>query len=310
MSAVMAAGEERGQLLRLKTQLGSVMAGKEERIDLVLAALVCGGHLLIEDVPGVGKTTLAKALAASLGTDFGRIQFTADLLPADVTGVEMYDPEQRRFVFHPGPVFHHIVLADEINRATPKAQSALLEAMAEGTVSIERDTHPLPEPFFVIATQNPMEHAGTFPLPESQLDRFFMRITLGYPDARAERRVLLGQAGRVQLDGLKPVFAVGELVRIRGVVAAMPVSDALLDYVLALLALSRNGQWLRQGVSPRAAQDLLAAAKARAWLAGQPYVSAADVQAVWLPVVAHRVVADGEADKALLALMEQVPVPA
>jgi MoxR-like ATPase len=310
MSAVMAAGEERGQLLRLKAQLGSVMAGKDERIDLVLAALVCGGHILIEDVPGVGKTTLAKALAASLGTDFGRIQFTADLLPADVTGVEMYDPEQRRFVFHPGPVFHHIVLADEINRATPKAQSALLEAMGEGTVSIERDTHPLPEPFFVIATQNPMEHAGTFPLPESQLDRFFMRIMLGYPDAEAERRVLLGQAGRVQLEGLKPVFSIGDLVHIRKIVAAVPVSDVLLDYVLALLTLSRNGQWLRQGVSPRAAQDLLAAARARAWLAGQPYVSAADVQEVWLPVVAHRVVADGDADKALLALMEQVPVPA
>jgi MoxR-like ATPase len=310
MSAVSATGDERSQLLRLKAQLGVVMAGKAERLDLVLVALVCGGHILIEDVPGVGKTTLAKALAVSLGTDFGRIQFTADLLPADITGVEMFDPEQRRFVFHPGPVFHHIVLADEINRATPKAQSALLEAMAEGTVSIERDTHPLPDPFFVIATQNPLEYAGTFPLPESQLDRFFMRITLGYPDAEAERRVLLGLAGRVQLEGLKPVFPVAQLAHIRELAAAVPVSDALLDYVLALLAQSRNGQWLRQGVSPRAAQDLLAAAKARAWLAGQPYVSAADVQAVWLPVVGHRVVADGDAGKALLSLMEQVPVPA
>jgi MoxR-like ATPase len=310
MSALNAMGDEREELLRLKAQLGAVMAGKAERLDLVLVALVCGGHLLIEDVPGVGKTTLAKALAASLGTDFGRIQFTADLLPADITGVEMYDPEQRRFVFHPGPVFHHIVLADEINRATPKAQSALLEAMAEGTVSIERDTHPLPDPFFVIATQNPMEYAGTFPLPESQLDRFFMRITLGYPDAEAERQVLLGQAGRVQLEGLKPAFPVSDLAHIREVVAAVPVSDALLDYVLALLAQSRNGEWLRQGVSPRAAQDLLAAAKARAWLAGQAYVSAADVQAVWLPVVGHRVVSDGDAGKALQAIMEQVPVPA
>lgn len=310
MSAVISSEKERGQLLKLKEQLCEVIAGKEERIDLMLMALVCGGHILIEDVPGVGKTTLARAMAASLGTDFGRIQFTADLLPADITGIEMYEPEERRFVFHQGPLFHHIVLADEINRATPKAQSALLEAMAEGTVSIERDTYPLPDPFFVIATQNPMEFAGTFPLPESQLDRFFMRITLGYPDADAERRLLIGHAGRLQLEGIKPLVTVGELADIRKIVSAMPVSDVLLDYVLRLLELSRDGTWLRQGVSPRGGQDLLAAGKARAWFAGQAYVSAADIQSVWLPVVAHRVVADGDASKALQTILEQVPVPA
>jgi len=189
----------------LRSQLSSVLAGKDEVIELALLTLLAGGHLLIEDMPGMGKTTLAHGLAASLATDFGRIQFTADLLPADIVGVEIFDPAEKCFVFHPGPVFHHIVLADEINRATPKAQSALLEAMAEGQVSSEGETRALPDPFFVMATQNPMEHLGTFPLPESQMDRFFMRISIGYPDRRAERSVLLGQAGQAQLSALQPV---------------------------------------------------------------------------------------------------------
>jgi len=294
---------------RLAAQLETVLAGKSAPIERVLIALLCRGHVLIEDLPGVGKTTLARGLAASLATDFGRIQFTADLLPADIVGVEIYDPAERRFVFHPGPIFHHIVLADEINRATPKAQSSLLEAMAEGQVSIERETRPLPSPFMVLATQNPLEQIGTFPLPESQLDRFFMRLTLGYPDRDAERKVLLGEVGRAHLDLLQPVATVADLLAASSAVEAMPVAPVLLDYLLDLLAASRDGHWLKQGISPRAGRDLLAAAKGRAWLAGRDYATAADAQAVWLPCLAHRVVADGDIEAALLGVLESVPVP-
>jgi len=303
---------ERDQALitALREQLAGILAGKEAAIEQVLITLLAGGHLLIEDVPGVGKTTLAHALAASLDTDFGRIQFTADLLPADIIGVEIFDPGEKRFVFHPGAIFHHIVLADEINRATPKAQSALLEAMAEGQVSIERETRPLPDPFFVLATQNPMEHLGTFPLPESQLDRFFMRIALGYPDREAERKVLLGEAGQTRLAGLRPVASWPDVMRARQELGRIKVADVLLDYVLQLLEISRNGEWLKQGASPRAGRDLMQAARAHAWLAGQSYVTATDVQAVWLPCLAHRVMAAGDAEAALMSLLESVPVPA
>ncbi|MFQ5581850.1 MAG: AAA family ATPase [Mariprofundaceae bacterium] len=297
-------------MLTLRQQLCAVLAGKEECIEQMLVSLLGGGHVLIEDLPGMGKTTLAQGLAASLDTDFGRVQFTADMLPADVVGVEIFDPAEKRFVFHPGPIFHHVVLADEINRATPKAQSALLEAMAEHQVSVERDTHPLPEPFFVIATQNPLEHAGTFPLPESQLDRFFMRLSLGYPDSQAERHVLLGEAGRAHLANLRPVASLANIRKAQSHVQAMPVADVLLDYVLQLLAESRNDEWLKQGASPRAGRDLLIAAKAKAWLAGKAYVSAADVQAMWIPCVAHRVLAEGDVEAALMGLLEHVPVPA
>jgi len=302
--------EARATLRRLQEQLESVVAGKSGAIRQLLVTLISGGHLLIEDVPGVGKTTLAHALAASLHTDFGRIQFTADLLPADIIGVEIFDPADRRFVFHPGPVFHHIVLADEINRATPKAQSALLEAMAEGQVSIERETRPLPQPFFVMATQNPQEHLGTFPLPESQLDRFFMRISMGYPDRDAERRVLLGEAGRERLAQVTGIASWQDIAAATASLQAVNISETLLDYVLTLLESSRNGEWLKQGISPRAGRDLMQAARAHAWLDGNDYVTAADVQAVWLPCLSHRVVATGPAEAALLALLESVPVPA
>ncbi|MFQ5519111.1 MAG: AAA family ATPase [Mariprofundus sp.] len=295
---------------KIRQQLAAVLVGKGDVIEQVLISLLAGGHLLIEDVPGVGKTTLAHALAQSLSTDFGRIQFTADLLPADIIGVEIYDPAEKQFVFHPGAVFNHIVLADEINRATPKAQSALLEAMAEGQVSTEGETRVLPDPFFVIATQNPMEHMGTFPLPESQLDRFFMRISIGYPDAEAERKILQGEAGQACLSDLEAVASWQDIVQMRQSIAALQLTELLLDYVLKLLETSRNGVWLQQGISPRAGRDLIQAARARAWLAGQAFVTAADVQAVWLPCLVHRVIAAGDCEAALMGLLESVPVPA
>jgi MoxR-like ATPase len=294
----------------LATQLDGVVAGKREVIEQVLIAMLCGGHALIEDIPGTGKTTLAHALATSLDTDFGRVQFTADLMPADIVGVEIFHPDEKRFVFHPGAVFHHILLADEINRATPKAQSALLEAMEERQVSIEGETHPLPEPFLVLATQNPMEHLGTFPLPESQLDRFFCRLKLGYPDRDAELRLLRGEVGRCKLRELTPVATVRDWIDARDAVRAVPLSDVLLDYVLQLLHKTRDGSWLQWGASPRAGSDLVAAARARAWLRGRPYVSAADVQAMWQPCLGHRVRAEGDTIAALDAILEQVPVPA
>jgi len=294
----------------LGKQLASVLVGKDEAIAQLLVTFLAGGHLLIEDVPGIGKTTLAHALAVSLDSDFGRIQFTADLLPADIIGVEIFDPAEKRFEFHPGPVFHHIVLADEINRATPKAQSALLEAMAEGQVSNEGGTRMLPDPFFVMATQNPMEHLGTFPLPESQMDRFFMRISIGYPDREAERKVLLGEAGQVRLASLQPVAEWQDIIHARAALATLKVADVLLDYVLELLEASRNGEWMQQGISPRAGRDLLQAARAYAWVNAQDYVTAADVQAVWLPCLAHRVTATGDSQAALMNLLESVPVPA
>jgi len=294
----------------IEHQLALALAGKHDAIRHVVICLLCQGHVLIEDVPGVGKTTLAHALAASLHSDFGRIQFTADMLPADIVGVEIFDPAEKKFTFHAGPVFHHIVLADEINRATPKAQSALLEAMAEGQVSIERETHPLPQPFFVMATQNPLEQLGTFPLPESQLDRFFMRISLGYPDKEAERQLLMGKAGREQLKNFQALASWNDIQQAHLTIQQMPIADVLMDYVLELLSLSRNGEWLKQGISPRAGQDLLMAAKAHAWMNRQNYVSAADIQAVWQPCLMHRVVAHGDAYAAMQTLLEQVTVPA
>lgn len=294
----------------LSEQLSSVLAGKSDVIQNLLITLLAGGHILIEDVPGVGKTTLAHALAGSLDSSFGRIQFTADLLPADIVGVEIFDPVNRKFEFHPGAIFHHIVLADEINRATPKAQSALLESMAEGQVTIERKTRMLPQPFFVIATQNPSEHMGTFPLPESQLDRFFMRISIGYPDRGAERKVLLGAVGKARLSELEPVASWPDILAARQEIFELPVSDILLDYMLKLLQLSRSDEWFKQGISPRAGSDLIKAARAHAWLAGQTMVTAADLQAVWLPCLSHRVLVAGDSEAGLVALLESVPVPA
>jgi MoxR-like ATPase len=269
-------------------QAGRIILGKDRQIRLAVTCLLARGHLLIEDLPGVGKTTLAHVLATSLGLDYQRIQFTSDLLPADILGVSVFDRGSGTFQFHPGPIFAQLILADEINRATPKSQSALLEAMEEHQVSLEGETRRLPEPFFVIATQNPSEQIGTFPLPESQLDRFLMRIELGYPDAAAERELLGGRDRRSLLAELRPVLAPGELIALQREVETLHVSPALLDYVQDLLALSRQSDRFAAGLSPRAGLGLLRAARAWARLADRDHVLPEDVQAVLPAVVGHR----------------------
>ena len=265
-----------------------VVFGKSAEIRLALACLLARGHLLIEDLPGVGKTTLAHLLARLMGVDFKRIQFTSDLLPADVLGVYVYEREAARFTFHPGPIFSHVVLADEINRATPRAQSALLEAMEERQVTIENETHRLPRPFFVIATQNPSDQIGTFPLPESQLDRFLMCISLGYPDRRAERALLSASDRRVALSELAPVLGQEELLVLQDKVDGVHVSDALLDYVQDLLDYSRRAPQFSCGLSPRAGLALLRAARAWALIDGRSHVLPDDIQAVLPSVAVHR----------------------
>ena len=265
-----------------------VVFGKSGEIRLALACLLARGHLLIEDLPGVGKTTLAHLLARLLGVEFQRIQFTSDLLPADVLGVYVYERDAARFTFHAGPIFTHVVLADEINRATPRAQSALLEAMEERQVTIENDTHPLPQPFFVIATQNPSDQVGTFPLPESQLDRFLMCISLGYPDRRAERALLKAPDRRVALAELNAVLSREELLALQDKVDAIHVSDALLDYVQDVLDYSRRAPQFGCGLSPRAGLALLRAARAWALIDGRSHVLPDDIQAVLPSVAVHR----------------------
>jgi len=272
-----------------------VILGKERQIRLAMACILARGHLLIEDVPGVGKTTLSHALARLLGLDYQRIQFTSDLLPADVIGVSVFDRESGSFRFHPGPVFSQLILADEINRASPKAQSALLEAMEENQVTAEGETRPLPQPFFVIATQNPLHQVGTFPLPESQLDRFLMRIHLGYPDARAERELLRGEARRDLIAHLEPALDAATLADLQKAVPAVKVSEALLDYVQALVNHTRHSPRYAQGLSPRAGLALLRAAQAWAMMQGRPQVLPEDVQAVLPAVVGHRLHGAGEA---------------
>ena len=290
-----------------------VILGKERQIRLAVACILARGHLLIEDVPGVGKTTLSHTLARLLGLDYQRIQFTSDLLPADIIGVSIFDRESSAFRFHPGPIFAQIILADEINRASPKAQSALLEAMEEHQVTAEGETRKLPEPFFVIATQNPMHQVGTFPLPESQLDRFLMRINLGYPDAKAERELLRGLERRDMIGTLKPVITATELMDLQKLVPSMQVSDALLDYVQQLINHSRHSPRFTQGLSPRAGVSLLRAAQAWAMMQGRRQVLPEDVQAILPAVVGHRL--HGNADNvqgsfdASKELIGGVPIP-
>ena len=290
-----------------------VILGKDRQIRLAVACILARGHLLIEDVPGVGKTTLSHTLARLLGLDYQRIQFTSDLLPADIIGVSIFDRESSAFRFHPGPIFAQIILADEINRASPKAQSALLEAMEEHQVTAEGETRRLPEPFFVIATQNPMHQVGTFPLPESQLDRFLMRINLGYPDAKAERELLRGLERRDMIGTLKPVITATELMDLQKQVPSMQVSDALLDYVQQLINHSRHSPRFTQGLSPRAGVSLLRAAQAWAMMQGRRHVLPEDVQAILPPVVGHRLHGNADAVQgsfdASKELIGGVPIP-
>jgi MoxR-like ATPase len=269
-------------------QVDSIILGKDKQIRLTLACVLARGHLLIEDLPGVGKTTLAHALAMSLGLRFQRIQFTSDLLPADIIGVSIFDREAGSFKFHPGPIFAQMILADEVNRATPKAQSALLEAMEEHQVTTEGETRALPEPFFVIATQNPSYQVGTFPLPESQLDRFLMCLRLGYPDARAERVLLEGRDRRDMMAELTPQMTADQLLTLQKSVREVFTSPALYDYLQALITHTRSSPEFVAGLSPRSGLNLLHAARAWAFLEGRGYVLPEDVQAVLPSVVSHR----------------------
>lgn len=269
-------------------QIGSVLLGKEPQVKLALACLLSRGHLLIEDLPGMGKTTLSQALARVLGLSFSRIQFTSDLLPADILGVSVFDKNTGEFNYVPGPIFNHLILADEINRTTPKSQSALLEAMEEQQVSIEGVTRPLPSPFFVIATQNPNSQAGTFALPESQLDRFLMRIKLGYPDPGAERQLLKGEDPRRILARLKPCLSLAQLSELQQQSQQINVSEALLDYIQRLVQYSREAPEFADGLSPRGALALLASAKSWALIEDRQHVVPEDVQAVLPSVVTHR----------------------
>lgn len=274
--------------------LNKVILGKEQQVRLALTCVIASGHLLVEDLPGMGKTTLAHALSRVLGLDYNRVQFTSDLLPADLTGAVIFDPASSAFQFHPGPIFCPIFLADELNRATPKAQSALLEAMEEGQVSVEGVTHALPQPFFVIATQNPQFQSGTFPLPESQLDRFLMRISLGYPSVAVERELLKGNKGRAALEQLAQVLNQQDLLLLQKQVSAVKVSDTLLDYVQRLIAQTRQADLCHLGLSPRGAMALMRSAQSWALLQGRAHVLPEDVQAVFVAVVGHRLVGKKE----------------
>jgi MoxR-like ATPase len=286
-----------------------IILGKEPQIRLALACILARGHLLIEDLPGMGKTTLAHTLAQVLGLEFRRVQFTSDLLPADILGVSVYDRNAAAFKFHPGPVFTHVLLADEVNRATPKTQSALLEVLEERQMTMEGETRKLPEPFFVIATQNPTTHIGTFPLPESQLDRFLMRIRLGYPDARSERHLLAAQGGRAILPTAAAVTDAAGLIRLQAAVNEIRVADALLDYLQALLEASRRDPRFETGLSPRAGLALKQAAQAWALMQGRDFAIPEDVQAVLPSVAGHRLInaEGGPADAS--ALLNSVAIP-
>ncbi|MEO5796543.1 MAG: MoxR family ATPase [Rhodoferax sp.] len=294
----------KNKLNELLNQLNTVIVGKSLQVQDCVACLLAGGHLLIEDVPGVGKTTLAHALARTFGLQFSRVQFTADLMPSDLTGVSIYERGKESFVFHPGPLFAQILLADEINRASPKTQSALLEAMEEKQVTVEGATRPLPSPFFVIATQNPLDQLGTFALPESQLDRFLMRISLGYPDRASERQLLAGQDRRDLVEHLPSLLSPAELQQLQQQVLQVHAADPLLDYVQDLVAATRSGRWFLQGLSPRAGIAVVRAAKAQALLSGRDYVAPDDVQAILAQTVAHRLVPVGDAGRGAVAQVQ------
>lgn len=301
------------KLQQVIRQAGTFILGKEHQIKLAVTCLLARGHLLIEDLPGVGKTTLSHVLAGTLGLNYNRIQFTSDLLPADILGVSVYERDSASFKFHPGPIFSQVILADEVNRATPKSQSALLEAMEEQQVTIEGKTYPLPKPFFVIATQNPTYQIGTFPLPESQLDRFLMVLSLGYPERNAERALLMGRERRDMLQEIQPVMKPEELVVVQQQVRAVHASEALIDYLQALLEFSRESPYFLSGLSPRAGLSLLNAARAWALLEGRDHVMPEDVQVLLPYVAAHRLQPADEKSvataEALVKPFAEVPIP-
>ena len=300
-------------LQQVSNNIAQIILGKQRQIQLALTCLLASGHLLIEDMPGVGKTTLSLTIAKTFGLDFHRIQFTSDLLPADVLGVSIYDRQNNQFNFHPGPIFTQVLLADEINRSTPKTQSALLEAMEERQVTQDGKTRRLPSPFFVIATQNPTEQVGTFPLPESQLDRFLMRVEMGYPDQQAERELLTGKDRRRLIQSLPAVINAEQLIQLQNTVEQVHVSKALLDYLLALIRSSRLSPWFATGLSPRAGLALQKCAQAWALLHGRDHVLPEDVQQVMPSVAAHRLLVNPEhqdehIDELIIKLIKQVPV--
>jgi MoxR-like ATPase len=304
---------------RLVRNIELAVQGKDDVIKLCLTALLARGHLLIEDVPGVGKSTLAHALAKSLGCSFHRIQFTSDLLPSDILGVSVFNPKLGEFEFKSGPVFANVILADEINRTTPKTQSSLLEAMNEGQVSLDNRTYQLPRPFLVLATQNPVEHHGTYPLPESQMDRFLMRIRVGYPAEEVEKRILTERGGENPVERLAAVSTVEEVLELQQQVERVQVEESLLDYLMAIVRETRNSTFLELGVSTRGALSLYRAAQARALIEGRDYCLPDDVQSLVLPVLSHRVALTSqhenlgrqreEAERVLQEIIDRVPLP-
>ncbi len=306
-------------VLALARSVEGVIQGKAETIEMALVCLLAEGHLLIEDVPGVGKTTLAQALARSFDCSFHRIQFTSDLLPSDLTGVSIYNQARQEFEFRPGPLFANIVLADEINRTTPKTQSALLEAMSEGRITVEDRTYSLDLPFMVIATQNPLEHHGTYPLPESQLDRFLMRIQMGYPSREDEKRILRSHICHTSAEELTPVVTVSEILAAQRAVQQVQVAEPLLDYLMSLVVATRDSEQLELGISPRGSMALYRAAQARAFVRGRSYCVPDDVKQLAVAIFSHRVVVapqfhsprdDGDqAEQIIRALVEEVEVP-
>lgn len=304
---------------RLENQLKKVIRGKDEVVRLALVSVLARGHLLIEGVPGVGKTTLSHALARCLGCSFQRVQFTSDMLPSDIIGISIYSAAEQKFEFKRGPIFTNVLLADEINRTTPKTQSALLEAMNEGQVTVDAASHLLPQPFLVIATQNPVEHHGTYPLPESQLDRFLMRVHMGYPDSKSEREILRAEAGTSQLENLEPVLTGADMIEMQRLVAEVEVDDSLVAYALEIVARTRKHEKLTLGVSPRGSQMLYRAAQAMAFLDGRNFCVPEDLKPLAIPVFAHRVAIHGmhssgikkavRAEEVIQEIIDSAPVP-
>jgi MoxR-like ATPase len=304
---------------QLETALRKVIRGKDDIVRLAVVSLIARGHLLIEGVPGVGKTTLGQALARALDCTFQRVQFTSDMLPSDVIGISIYSAVEQQFEFKRGPVFTNVLLADEINRTTPKTQSALLEAMNESQVTVDAHSYPLPQPFLVIATQNPVEHHGTYPLPESQLDRFLMRVRMGYPDSAAEREILRSEAGTSQLEAMQPVLTGADVLEMQHAVTQVRVDESLVSYALSIVGKTRESEQFSLGVSPRGSQMLYRAAQAMAFLEGRTFCTPEDIKPLVVPVFAHRVVVNGlysstlkkseQAEQVIREIVESTPVP-